>query len=315
MDRGTYDPTIEPASDPGSLAPRVGGPDRALARRGRGPTRLCGHAAVCRDVLGRDAPRIGVAGAVDGDVVADPCVRGSRSRSKRSHRLFPDALDYVDVYDRAGGLGERTVLAHAIHLSDRELARLVETGTRVAHCPASNLFIGVGGDAAGAVPRGGICRRARVRRVGRPGRCRSSRSMRVGAYAQMARAVARGRRAGRSSGRSTGSGWERSTARGPSGSTTRSGRSRRARTPTSSPSTRRSSAPCPAGRRRARGPGEPSHLPGPPRHGPRRVGPGASARRSGKSSLSRGRPYDVDRWPAFRPRDASTANVAFIPNR
>ena len=33
-------------------------------------------------------------------------------------RLFPDALDYVDVYDRAGGLGPRTVLAHAIHLSD-----------------------------------------------------------------------------------------------------------------------------------------------------------------------------------------------------
>ena len=56
-------------------------------------------------------------------------------------RLFPDARDYLDVYDRAGGLGPRTVLAHAIHLSDRELARLVETETRIAHCPASNLFI------------------------------------------------------------------------------------------------------------------------------------------------------------------------------
>ena len=59
-------------------------------------------------------------------------------------RLFPEAIDYVDVYDRAGGLGERTVLAHAVHLSDRELARLVETGTRVAHCPASNLFLASG---------------------------------------------------------------------------------------------------------------------------------------------------------------------------
>jgi guanine deaminase len=59
-------------------------------------------------------------------------------------RLFPSALDYLDVYDRAGGLGERTVLAHAIHLSPREVARVVETGTRVAHCPASNLFIGAG---------------------------------------------------------------------------------------------------------------------------------------------------------------------------
>ena len=59
-------------------------------------------------------------------------------------RLFPDARDYVDVYDRAGGLGPKTILAHAIHLSDRELARLVETDTRVAHCPASNLFLASG---------------------------------------------------------------------------------------------------------------------------------------------------------------------------
>ena len=59
-------------------------------------------------------------------------------------RLFPEARDYVDVYDRAGGLGARTVLAHAIHLSDRELARLVESDTRVAHCPASNLFLASG---------------------------------------------------------------------------------------------------------------------------------------------------------------------------
>jgi guanine deaminase len=59
-------------------------------------------------------------------------------------RLFPGARDYVDVYDRAGGLGPRTVLAHAIHLSDGELARLVATDTRVAHCPASNLFLASG---------------------------------------------------------------------------------------------------------------------------------------------------------------------------
>ena len=64
-------------------------------------------------------------------------------------RLFPEAIDYVDVYDRAGGLGPRTVLAHAVHLSDRELERLVETGTHVAHCPISNLFL-----ASGVMPLG-----------------------------------------------------------------------------------------------------------------------------------------------------------------
>jgi guanine deaminase len=40
----------------------------------------------------------------------------SRPELAEVARLFPDALDYLDVYDRAGGLGPRTVLAHAIHL-------------------------------------------------------------------------------------------------------------------------------------------------------------------------------------------------------
>ena len=59
-------------------------------------------------------------------------------------RLFPEARDYLDVYDRAGALGARTILAHAIHLSPREIARLVESDARVAHCPASNLFLSSG---------------------------------------------------------------------------------------------------------------------------------------------------------------------------
>jgi len=59
-------------------------------------------------------------------------------------RLFPDAIDYLDVYDRAGALGPRTILAHSIHLSDREVGRIAETGTAIAHCPASNLFLSSG---------------------------------------------------------------------------------------------------------------------------------------------------------------------------
>ena len=62
-------------------------------------------------------------------------------------RLFPDAVDYTDVYDRAGGLTSRAILAHAIHLSDREVARLAESGAVIAHCPSSNLFL-----ASGAMP-------------------------------------------------------------------------------------------------------------------------------------------------------------------
>jgi guanine deaminase len=58
--------------------------------------------------------------------------------------LFPDAADYLDVYDRAGGVTRKAILAHAIHLSEREIARLAETGAAIAHCPASNLFLASG---------------------------------------------------------------------------------------------------------------------------------------------------------------------------
>jgi guanine deaminase len=63
------------------------------------------------------------------------------------HRLHPAAVDYTDVYDRATGLGPHALLAHAIHLSDREVVRLAETDSKIAHCPASNLFL-----ASGAMP-------------------------------------------------------------------------------------------------------------------------------------------------------------------
>lgn len=58
--------------------------------------------------------------------------------------LFPESLDYLDVYDRADALGARSILAHAVYLSGREVRRLVESEARVAHCPASNLFLASG---------------------------------------------------------------------------------------------------------------------------------------------------------------------------
>jgi guanine deaminase len=58
--------------------------------------------------------------------------------------LFPDAIDYTDVYDRYGLLSERSFFAHGIHLSDRECARLSETGSTVVHCATSNSFLGSG---------------------------------------------------------------------------------------------------------------------------------------------------------------------------
>ena len=59
-------------------------------------------------------------------------------------QLFPWATDYTDVYDRFGLLGQRSVFAHGVHLSERECARLHETDSVVVHCPTANTFLGSG---------------------------------------------------------------------------------------------------------------------------------------------------------------------------
>lgn len=59
-------------------------------------------------------------------------------------QLYPGEKSYLDVYDRRGMVGPRTVLAHAIHCGDAEIARLAEAGTSVVHCPSSNSFMGSG---------------------------------------------------------------------------------------------------------------------------------------------------------------------------
>ena len=58
--------------------------------------------------------------------------------------LFPAARDYLDTYERAGLLGECSVLAHNVHVSDDELDRLAASRTAVAHCPSSNAFLASG---------------------------------------------------------------------------------------------------------------------------------------------------------------------------
>ena len=58
--------------------------------------------------------------------------------------LFPNARDYLDTYEAFGLLGARGLYGHAIHLEDREIAKLAEVGAAVIHCPTSNTFIGSG---------------------------------------------------------------------------------------------------------------------------------------------------------------------------
>ena len=58
--------------------------------------------------------------------------------------LFPDARDYLDVYEKFGLLGEKGLYGHAIHLTEREIDRLKSVNASLIHCPTSNSFIGSG---------------------------------------------------------------------------------------------------------------------------------------------------------------------------
>lgn len=185
MDRGTYDPVIEPST----ILDRSLRESADLIERWHGADggRL-GYAVTPRFAVSCSAEMLRESAALAASTGAwwQTHVSEDPFEIAEVARLHPQASDYVDVYDRAGGLGARTVLAHAIHLSDRELDRLVETGTHVAHCPASNLFIGAGVMPLARYQGAGLSVGLGSDVSGGPDASMFS-VMRVGAYAQMAR--------------------------------------------------------------------------------------------------------------------------------
>ena len=146
MDRGSYDDTLSSARvldtslrQSADLCARWHLRDEGRLRYAFTPrfALSCGP-----DMLRRSAELARETGAYWQTHVAE-----DRNEIREVARAFPDAIDYLDVYDQAGGLGPKTILAHAIHLSPREIARVADTDSVIAHCPASNLFL-----ASGAMP-------------------------------------------------------------------------------------------------------------------------------------------------------------------
>ncbi|MFH1196026.1 MAG: amidohydrolase family protein [bacterium] len=53
-------------------------------------------------------------------------------------------MENLEYFDSLGLLGTRTYLAHCIHVNEKEIALLKESGTNVLHCPSANLKLGSG---------------------------------------------------------------------------------------------------------------------------------------------------------------------------
>jgi len=143
MDRITYDPAIAREQiletslrQSMELCKRWHGRDRGRLRYAFTPR----FAVSCTaEMLSASAQAAAEAGAYWQTHLAE-----DRGEIAEVGTLFPDARDYLEVYERAGGLGPRSILAHAIHLSASAVERLAASGSGVAHCPASNLFLGSG---------------------------------------------------------------------------------------------------------------------------------------------------------------------------
>lgn len=93
--------------------------------------------------------------SVSGELMTE-AARLARDKGVRLHTHLAETLDEeehclaqlgmrpVDYMDKLGWLGPDVWVAHAVHLSDADIAKLAATGTGSAHCPSSNGRLGAG---------------------------------------------------------------------------------------------------------------------------------------------------------------------------
>jgi guanine deaminase len=117
-----------------------------LVQRWHGRGR-CSYALTVRFAPTSTPEQLAMAGALcraDPTLYMQTHVAENRDELRWVAELFPQARSYLAVYDDAGLLHERSVLAHGLWLDGDDRTRLAATGAHVAHCPTSNLFLGSG---------------------------------------------------------------------------------------------------------------------------------------------------------------------------
>lgn len=82
--------------------------------------------------------------AKDEDLRVQTHISENLNEVKLVKELFPERKSYTDVYDHAGLLTGKTILAHAVHLSREEMETVRQRKSKISHCPASNSALGSG---------------------------------------------------------------------------------------------------------------------------------------------------------------------------
>lgn len=78
------------------------------------------------------------------DVYLHTHLSENKAEIELTKALFPDCNNYLEVYQKAHLLQEKSVFAHGIHLEDAEWKMLQDHRCNLAFCPTSNLFLGSG---------------------------------------------------------------------------------------------------------------------------------------------------------------------------
>ena len=109
----------------------------ARSKRGRAALSVNPRFAVCcsDELLSRAHRRVA------DDAFIQTHLAESTRECETVAELFPDDPHYTGVYDRHGLLGERTLLAHCLHLTDAEWQLIEQRESVVVHCPTANTFL------------------------------------------------------------------------------------------------------------------------------------------------------------------------------
>ena len=119
---------------------------KALIARWHGRGRAL-YAVTPRFALTSSPAQLAAAGALAAehpDCLVQSHLAETAAEIARALALYPDAADYTHIYERHGLTGPRSLFGHCIHLSDREVAALADSGSVAVFCPTSNLFLGSG---------------------------------------------------------------------------------------------------------------------------------------------------------------------------
>jgi len=106
-----------------------------------------GYAVTPRFAITSSGAQLAMAGevlAAHPEVWLQTHLAENRAEVAEAAVLFPEARDYLNVYERYGLVGPRSVFAHCVHLDDNAFGRMAATGAAAAFCPSSNLFLGSG---------------------------------------------------------------------------------------------------------------------------------------------------------------------------